>query len=25
VDGERWLGKAGMGQFLPRQRGAPVL
>jgi dihydropyrimidinase len=25
VDGEKWLGKAGMGQFLPRQPGAPVL
>ncbi|KAF0106982.1 MAG: dihydropyrimidinase [Anaerolineaceae bacterium] len=25
VDGERWLGKAGMGEFLPRQPGAPVL
>ncbi len=25
VDGEMWLGKAGMGQFLPCQPGAPVL
>jgi dihydropyrimidinase len=25
VDGERWLGAAGMGQFLHRQPGAPVL
>ncbi len=25
VDGERWLGKAGMGEFLPRQPEAPVL
>jgi len=25
VDGEKWLGKAGMGEFLPRQPGAPVL
>jgi dihydropyrimidinase len=25
VDDERWLGKAGMGEFLPRQPGAPVL
>ena len=25
VDGKEWLGKAGMGQFLPRQPGAPVL
>jgi dihydropyrimidinase len=25
VDGDRWLGKAGDGQFLPRQPGAPVL
>ncbi|MDP2995358.1 MAG: dihydropyrimidinase [Anaerolineales bacterium] len=25
VDGGRWLGKPGMGQFLPRQPGAPVL
>ncbi len=25
VDCGRWLGKAGMGQFLPRRPGAPVL
>jgi dihydropyrimidinase len=25
VDGVRWLGKAGMGAFLPRRPGAPVL
>jgi len=25
VDGDRWLGKAGDGKFLPRQPGAPVL
>jgi dihydropyrimidinase len=25
VDGEKWLGRAGMGEFLPRQPGAPVL
>jgi dihydropyrimidinase len=25
VDGGRWLGKAGMGRFLPRRPGAPVL
>jgi dihydropyrimidinase len=25
VDGERWLGRSGMGEFLPRQAGAPVL
>jgi dihydropyrimidinase len=25
VDGDRWLGRAGMGQFLKRQAGAPVL
>jgi len=25
VDGEKWLGQRGMGQFLPRQAGAPVL
>jgi dihydropyrimidinase len=25
VDGEQWLGKAGMGAFLPRQPNAPVL
>jgi hypothetical protein len=25
VDGERWLGKAGMGQYLKRQPFAPVL
>jgi dihydropyrimidinase len=25
VDGETWLGKAGMGQYLPRKPGAPVL
>jgi dihydropyrimidinase len=25
VDGERWLGKAGMGQFLHRKAGATVL
>jgi dihydropyrimidinase len=25
VEGEKWLGKAGMGQFLPSQPGAPVL
>ncbi len=25
VDGEKWLGKAGMGRFLPRRPGAPVL
>ncbi len=25
VDGERWLGRAGMGEFLSRQPGAPVL
>jgi dihydropyrimidinase len=25
VDGVRWLGKSGMGQFLPRRPGAPVL
>jgi len=25
VDGDRWLGKAGDGQFLPRQPGARVL
>ena len=25
VDGKKWLGKAGQGQFLHRQPGAPVL
>ena len=25
VDGEKWLGKRGQGQFLPRQPNAPVL
>jgi dihydropyrimidinase len=25
VDGEKWLGRAGMGEFLPRQAGAAVL
>jgi dihydropyrimidinase len=25
VDGERWLGRAGMGRFLRRSAGAPVL
>jgi dihydropyrimidinase len=25
VDGEKWLGRAGMGGFLPRQAGAAVL
>jgi dihydropyrimidinase len=25
VDGDRWLGKPGMGKFLKRQPGAPVL
>lgn len=25
VDGERWLGRAGQGQYLKRQPGAPVL
>jgi dihydropyrimidinase len=25
VDREKWLGRAGMGEFLPRQPGAPVL
>jgi dihydropyrimidinase len=25
VDGEKWLGKAGKGQYLQRQPGAPVL
>ena len=25
VDGERWLGAPGMGEFLPRSPGAPVL
>jgi len=25
VDGGRWLGKAGKGQFLPRRPGVPVL
>ncbi|MEJ2302840.1 MAG: amidohydrolase family protein [Anaerolineales bacterium] len=25
VDGEKWLGRAGMGQFLHRQTDAPVL
>jgi dihydropyrimidinase len=25
VDGEQWLGRSGMGQFLPRQPYAPVL
>lgn len=25
VDGQRWLGQPGMGQFLPRQPGAPVI
>jgi dihydropyrimidinase len=25
VDGDRWLGQAGMGRFLARQAGAPVL
>ncbi|MCX6035711.1 MAG: amidohydrolase family protein, partial [Chloroflexi bacterium] len=25
VEGEKWLGKAGMGQFLPSQPRAPVL
>lgn len=25
VDGDQWLGKAGMGRFLERQPGAPVL
>ncbi|MBI4731203.1 MAG: dihydropyrimidinase [Chloroflexi bacterium] len=24
VDGEQWLGRAGMGEFLPRQPGAPI-
>jgi len=25
VDGDKWLGKAGKGQFLPCRQGAPVL
>jgi dihydropyrimidinase len=25
VDGKQWLGKRGMGRFIPRQPGAPVL
>ncbi len=25
VDGEKWLGKRGRGQFLPRQPNTPVL
>jgi dihydropyrimidinase len=25
VDGDQWLGRPGMGRFLPRQAGAPVL
>jgi dihydropyrimidinase len=25
VDDGKWLGKAGMGQYLPRQPGAPVV
>jgi len=25
VDGKTWLGRSGMGRFLPRQAGAPVL
>jgi dihydropyrimidinase len=25
VDGDRWLGRPGGGQFLPRQPGAPIL
>ena len=25
VDGDKWLGRRGMGEFLPRQPGAPVL
>jgi len=25
VDGEKWLGRRGMGEFLPCQAGAPVL
>jgi dihydropyrimidinase len=25
VDGETWLGRAGMGEFLPRPPGAPIL
>ncbi len=25
VDGERWLGRRGMGKFLPRKPGAPVV
>lgn len=25
VDGKNWLGKAGMGEFLPRQPGVPTL
>ena len=25
VDGEKWLGRSGMGEFLPRQPDAPVL
>jgi len=24
VDGEKWLGRRGLGQFLPRQPYAPV-
>jgi dihydropyrimidinase len=25
VDGQRWLGQPGMGQYLHRQAGAPTL
>ena len=25
VDGDQWLGKPGMGKFLHRQHGAPIL
>jgi dihydropyrimidinase len=25
VDGEKWLGRSGMGEFLPRQANAPVI
>jgi len=25
VDGEKWLGRRGMGRFLKRQAGAPIL